>query len=143
LPGTIVLFEHTYCSANSRNDPANSIANYVDVFVSGSDPTAVTESVAFPGASFNFSNTSSSVYYINKFKRTKTGAIPIVGNRFHELLWQPIAILPDTIVIDGRAFYQGTDYWQVTDTTTYLSSRRSRDGIEWSASAAASINAGT
>lgn len=143
LPGTVVLFEHTYCSSNSRNDPANSIANYVDVFVSGSDPTDVIESVAFPNASYNFSATTSSAYYTGKFKRTKTGAAPLVGNRFHELLWQPLVLLPSTIIVDGRPFYQGTDFWQITDTTNYLSSRRSRDGIEWSSAAAASINAGT
>jgi uncharacterized phage protein gp47/JayE len=143
IPGTVVLFEHTYCSINSRNDPANNIANYVDVFVSGADPTDAVESVAFPDASFNFNNSAGSPYYVGKFKRTRTSASPVVGNRFQELLWQPALTLPSSVIIDGRPFYQGTDYWQVSDTTTYANSRRSRDGIEWSAAAAASITAGT
>lgn len=141
--GTVVLFEHTYCSINSRNDPTTNLTNYVDIYVSGQDGADASESVQFPTSSFNFSATSSSAYYTGKFVRNSTGASPVVGNRFMELLWQPIITIPDTLVVNGIAYFAGTDYWQVRDTTNYRGSRRSRDGIEWSTTAATAIGAAT
>jgi len=143
LPGAIALFEHTYCSINSRNDPANNILNYVDVYVSGQDGTNATDVVRFPTNSFVFSTSSTSPYYINNFQRTQTGEAPVEGNRFMEFLWQPLLTLPATIIVEGRPYYLGTDYWQISDITNYRGSRRSRDGIEWSAASAASIPTGT
>jgi uncharacterized phage protein gp47/JayE len=143
LPGTIVLFEHSYCSTNSRNDPVTSTLNYVDVFVSGADATNATEVARFPGTGFNFTNTPADSYYVGKFKRTVTGAAPTVGNRLLELLWQPIYSVPTSITINGSPYYLGTDYWQITDTSNYRGSRRSRDGIEFSAAAATSIGVAT
>lgn len=143
LPGAIALFEHTYCSINSRNNPTNNILNYVDVYVSGQDGINATDVVKFPTSGNNFNNTSISPYYASNFKRTATGALPTIGNRFMELLWQPVLTLPSVITVDGRPYYLGTDYWQVSDNTNYRGSRRSRDGIEWSASATASIAAAT
>lgn len=142
-PGAITLFEHTYCSINSRNDPANNILNYVDVYVSGQDATNATDVVKFPTSSFNFSASGGSAYYVNNFKRSSSGSLPTVGNRFMELLWQPIVSIPASITIDGRPYYLGTDYWQISDNTNYRGSRRSRDGIEWSSAAIASISVGT
>jgi uncharacterized phage protein gp47/JayE len=143
LPGTIVLFEHSYCSINSRNDPTTSTLNYVDVFVSGADATNATEVARFPDTSFNFNNTGASPYYVGKFKRTDTGVAPTIGNRMLELLWQPIYSVPTSITVNGTPYYLGTDYWQVSDTTNYRGSRRSRDGIEWAAAAATSIGIAT
>lgn len=143
LPDLIVLFEHTYCSINSRNDPTTSVLNYVDVYVSGADATTATEIARFPGTAFNFTNTAIDSYYVGKFKRTSTGVAPTIGNRFMEMLWQPVYSLPTSITINGTPFYQGTDYWQVSDTTNYRGSKRSRDGIEWSTAAATSIGIGT
>lgn len=139
----VLLMEHTYCSINSRNDPTTNLTNYVDVYVSGQDGTSASESVIFPTSSNNFvSSPSTSAYYTGKFARI-SGAAPTVGNRLMEMLWQPIISLPTQIVINGTTYYQGTDYWQITDITNYRGSRRSRDGIEWSATAATSIGVGT
>jgi hypothetical protein len=60
-----------------------------------------------------------------------------------ELLWQPVLTLPATIVIEGRPFYLGTDYWQVSDISNYRGSRRGRDGVEWSGTVSASIATAT
>lgn len=140
-PGVVALLEHTYCSINSRNDPANNILNYVDVFVSGQDAVSATEVVRFPSVTYQLTATTTSPYYVNNFKRVSTGVIPTVGNFFMELLWQPVVTLPSSIVVQGRPYYLGTDYFQVADTTTWRGSRRGRDGIEWTAAASATIGA--
>jgi uncharacterized phage protein gp47/JayE len=140
---TIVLLEHSYCSANSRNDPVNNINNYVDVYVSGQDVTGVLESSQFPPVGNNFNNTSSSAYYVGKFKRPNTNVTPFTTSRFQELLWQPVAELPNAITIGSQTFYENVDYWFVADITAYKGSRRARNGIEWSAAAASAVTAGT
>jgi uncharacterized phage protein gp47/JayE len=137
--GSVVLLEHSYCSANSRNDPANNIANYVDIYVSGRDETLATETALFPASSNNFVSSNFSPYYNASFARYLDGRTPTIGNRFQELIWQPVDILPDSISINNAVYYQNIDYWLVKDITTWRGSRRSRDGIEWSSSAAASI----
>jgi uncharacterized phage protein gp47/JayE len=142
-PGAVTLLEHTYCSTNSRNDPTNNVLNYVDVYVSGQDVTNATEVIRFPTNSQNFTATTSSPYYTGNYRRTATGVAPAVGNRFVELLWQPVSSLPSIIIIEGRAYYLGSDYFLVSDTTNFRQSRRGRDGIEWAAPAAASIATGT
>lgn len=138
----VLLFEHTYCSINSRNDPTTNLTNYVDIFVSGQDGTEASDSIIFPTSANNFSASGGSAYFTGKFSRN-TGVPPVVGNRLMEMLWQPILNLPSQLVINGTTYYEGTDYWQVSDITNYRGSRRSRDGIEWSATAATSIGAGT
>lgn len=139
----VVLLEHTYCSKNSRNDPANNITNFVDVFISGNDDTNATESAVFPSSSQNFvSSPTTSAYYTGNFVRSGTNTAPTAGNRFQELLWQPVISLPSQIVIGSNTYHLGTDYWLVKDTSLYKGSRRSRDGIEWLASVAGAITTG-
>lgn len=139
--GAVGLLEHTYCSINSRNNPVSNIMNNVDVYIAGQDDTNATDVVHFPTTIF--SSTSSSPYYTGKFKRLLTGATPVVGNYYLPLLWQPVASLPSSITVNGASFYQGSDYWLVSDSTVYRGSRRSKDGIEWTAAAAATIGAGS
>jgi uncharacterized phage protein gp47/JayE len=138
--GSVLLLEHSYTSSNSRNDPANNITNYVDVYVSGGNNITVLESVLFPSSSFNFNNTSGSALYVGKFRRESTGTTPTIGNRFQELLWQPVSVLPSSITISASTFVLNTDYWLVQDSTVFKGSRRARNGIEWSASAASAID---
>jgi uncharacterized phage protein gp47/JayE len=140
---TVVLLEHSYCSINSRNDPTNNIANYVDVFVAGQDATTATESANFPTSANNFNATSSSAFYQGNFRRVTTNVQPTVGNRFQELLWQPVATLPSQITIGANTFNLNTDYWLVKDVTVYKGSKRARNGIEWTAAAATTIGSGT
>jgi uncharacterized phage protein gp47/JayE len=140
---TIVLLEHSYCSANSRNDPTNNVMNYVDIYVSGEDVASVSESALFPGSPNNFTATTSSAFYTGNFKRSPSGATPTVGNRLQELLWQPVQGLPTTITIAGNTYTLNTHYWLVKDTSLYKGSRRSRDGIEWASGTAGAITTGT
>lgn len=130
----IVLLEHSYCSLNSRNDPATNVANYVDVFVSGHDITSVTEAANFPTSTNNFNVTGGSPFNLNNFRRDGTGVLPTSGNRFQELLWQPASSLPGTIVIGANTWTLGTHYWLVKDISVYKGSRRARNGIEWNTS---------
>ena len=142
-PDKVVLLEHSYCSKNSRNDPVNNIANYVDIFVSGENLISVTEVTQFPSSSQNFNTTSGSPYNINGFIRFETGIAPAVGNRFQELLWQPVSILPSALIIGNATYKEGVDYWLVKDNTNYKGSRRARNGIEWASGAASSIGSST
>lgn len=134
----VVLLEHTYCSVNSRNDPSNNVANYVDVFVDGHDEQSVTETVIFPSSSAAFVNTTSA-YDIYNFQRLN-GTHPVVGNILQEFVWQPVFSIPGVITINGIDYFENTHYWQVKDTSLYKSSRRSRDGIEWSAAVTVAAN---
>jgi uncharacterized phage protein gp47/JayE len=141
--GTIVLMEHAYCSVNSRNDPTNDIANYVDVYVSGADNTNASESAVFPSSTNNFNNTPSSDFYRFNFVRAKTNTTPSVGNRFQELLWQPASVAPSAININGTTYIEGIDYWLVRDITVLKGSKRARNGIEWANGVAGNVPTGT
>lgn len=140
---SVVLLEHAYCSANSRNDPTNEVHNYVDVYVSGSNIESVLESTRFPASGQNFNTTGGSPYNITNFRRAGSAIQPVVGNRYMSLLWQPVAILPSSMVIGEATYFLGTDYWLVEDVTVFKGSKRARNGIEWSAAAASTILTGT
>ena len=141
--GTVLLLEHSYCSVNSRNDPANNVANYIDIFVSGSDATVAVESAVFPGTGNNLTSGTGDSYYIGNWARRTDNSTPTLGNRFQELMWQPVDELPTTISIGNRTYFEGIDYWLLKDKSLYKGSRRSRDGIEWSVSAVSTIGTGT
>lgn len=140
--GSVVLFEHAYCSTNSRNDPLNNVTNYIDVYTNGQDAVEASESLLFPSSSNNFVNVTSP-YDIHNFVRADTGARPTVGNVFQELVWQPIVTIPDVITINGTDYFKNTHFWPVKDVTNYKNSKRARDGIEWASSVAISVPQGT
>jgi len=127
--GSVVLLEHSYTSVNSRNDPTNNILNYIDVYVSGSDITTATESALFP--STTFSNTTSSPVYRQNYRRANDGSVPVAGNFFQDLLWQPVSSLPSTITIGLNTYTLNTHYWLVRDNLISKGSRRARNAIEW------------
>jgi hypothetical protein len=83
---TVVLMEHAYCSKNSRNDPANGIANYVDVYISGEDVTNATETLVFPTAANDLVSSSSSIFSNVNYQRYEDGQTSVVGNRLQTLL---------------------------------------------------------
>lgn len=139
----IILLEHTYTSKNSRNVPASSIMNYVDVYVSGRDYTTAIESCVFPTSGNNFSASSGSAFYNLNFVRVATNVAPTVGNRLQLLMWQPVVVLPATITIGVNTYTLNTDYWLVRDVTLNKGSRRAWNGIEWTAAVAGAVTAGT
>lgn len=139
--GSVVLLEHSYCSTNSRNDPSNDILNAIDIYVSGEDLVTATESLQYPGTSTNFVNNSASKYHYANFQRIETSGTVAIGNKFQEVLWQPLTDLPDAIIIDNVSYFKGSHYWAVRDITNYRGSRRARNGIEWLSSV--SVSEGT
>lgn len=140
--GGVFLLEHSYCSVNSRNDPSTNITNYIDIFVSGADGASATETSAFPSSAANFINTAGQ-YDLHRFIRADDGSQPLLGNVFQQMIWQPLYDIPTVISINGVDYYEGTHYWQVKDITTTGSSKRARDGIEWSSTVASVVTAGT
>lgn len=139
--GTVVLLEHAYCSVNSRNDPANNILNYVDVYVNGDDAQTATDTLQF--GSTTFSSSSSSANYNQNWIRVVNNSYPVVGNYLTEFLWQPVDTVPSVITINNQNFYLGVDYWQVRDTSIQKGSKNARDGIEWNANVANTVTSTT
>lgn len=142
--GKVVLLEHSYTSKNSRNNPTTNVMNYVDVYVSGQDVTTALESSVFPASTNNLVSTpTTSAYYSQNWVRASNNGATVVGNRFQELMWQPVMELPATITIGSSTYTLNTDYWLVRDVTLNKGSRRARNGIEWSAAVASAQTAGT
>lgn len=130
--GQNYLLEQSYCSISSRNDPANNIMMYVDIFVSGEDDQSVFEDLVFPPVGNAVNNTGSSQFYHGKYYRDGTTTEPTVGNWLQFPANQPIISLPSTITIGGITWTLGTHYWLIHDKTANAGSRRGQDGIEWS-----------
>lgn len=131
--GQTYLLEQTYCSAASRNDPANNIMMYVDVYVSGEDDQTAVETLAFPPTgNAVVTSPSTSRFYNQKFLRDGTATVPSTGNWLLFPSQQPIVSLPSSITIGASTWILGTHYWLVKDVTTNGGSRRAQDAIEWS-----------
>lgn len=141
-PNTVVRLEHSYCSKNSRNDPANNVNNYIDVYVAGDDEIQVQEATMFPDSTYNFVSDSTSPFYNKNFRRNDN-TYARLNNRLQELLWQPVSILPNAISIGNSTYFEGIHYWFVRDITVYRGSKRARNGIEWASYIADNITAET
>lgn len=139
--GSVVLLEHTYCSVNSRNDPASNILNYVDVYVNGDDSQPATDTLQF--GSTTFSASSASPYYNENWIRVADNSNPVVGNYLTQFLWQPVDTVPSVITVNNQNYYLGVDYWQIRDVTINKGSKNAADGIEWSANVAVNVTSTT
>jgi uncharacterized phage protein gp47/JayE len=128
-PSTIVDLEFQYTTACSRNDPVNGITNKVDLFVAGADPFTVSEQTVV--TSQTLSATSSSPFYVGKFKRVNDTGSPSSTNRFMRLGSVPIITFPTTIVSGSTVYTQGTHYHLLQDTTLLAGSQFETSGIEW------------
>jgi uncharacterized phage protein gp47/JayE len=133
-PNDVVLLEYQYLSSASRNNKALNITNAVDVFIDGGNDTLASTVIPRPTTSTAFSNTSSSKYYYENYRRVgDSSRRPVIGNVFTPLFWQPVTDVPDTIVVGGTTtYYKGVHYWAVEDVSNLGGSVRSRCGIEWS-----------
>ena len=103
--GQTYLLEEAYCSISSRNDPANNIMMYVDIFVSGEDDQSVFETFQFPPTGNATNNTPSSQFYHGKYERDGTTTEPTVGNWLQFPANQPIISLPSSITIGATPGY--------------------------------------
>lgn len=133
--GDIVLFEHSYMSAESRNDADANISNCVDVFIDGTNRTTATVVISTPtSATPSFSASASSSLYQENFRRIgEPEHRPVVGNRFSPLPFQPVISLPSFLEVGDETYYEGTHYWGIEEVSDIGGTIRTRNGIEWSA----------
>jgi len=107
--GDVLLFEHAYMSAASRNKIATTgtkdLLNSVDVYIDGEYASAVASVEIMPGANNNFSATTTVPTYVGNFERDIDGSQPQITNRFQPLFWQPVIGLPDAITINNNLYY--------------------------------------
>ena len=135
-PGTVVLLEHAYISANSRNNLPSGILNAVDVFVNGQNETSAKSAEVMPGSGNILQNTASNAWtYQNSptinFIVNLSGANAAVGNKVLPLYWQPVLSMPPKVSIKhsngttytlyGGRFYEasGPQYYYDDPNGTY------------------------
>lgn len=135
-PGDIVMMEYTYMSESSRNDLARNITNAVDVFVDGgNDQFASTVLTAPTNVTLFVDNPVSKYHYENYRRVGEPSHRPIKGNYYMPLMWEPVTSLPVQIIVGDNTYLLNTHYWLVEDVSEIGGSTRSRNGIEWSATA--------
>jgi uncharacterized phage protein gp47/JayE len=147
VEGEIAYFEHSYISKNSRNliDEDNDIyiLNKVDLYISGEDIVAAKDVVLGPATTgpntTTFNNTPTSKFYAQNFVRDFDGSTPQIGDSFLELIWTPIATIPESLTIGNATYVVNQDYFLVRDITNLRSSFRCRDGIEMRSSMATAV----
>lgn len=127
--GDVVDLEFQYTPTCSRNDPANGIANKVDVFMDGVAPYTVTERSVIDGT--ELSSESADALYTGNFKRIGSPGAPTATNRYTRLGNVPLVTFPPTLTVGGVIFTMGTHYYVVQDTTLLKGSRLEATGIEW------------
>jgi uncharacterized phage protein gp47/JayE len=137
--GQTYLLEQTYTSMSSRNDPANNIMMYVDIFASGEDDQEAVEQLAFPPTGNAVVNVGTTRFRDTKYYRDGTSTNPTVGNWLQFPANQPIISLPTSITIGANTWVLGTHYWLIKDITTNIGSRRGSDGIEWSSAVTTAV----
>ena len=131
-PGDVVLLEHQYLSAASRNSKTANITNAVDVFIDGGNGTL--SSVVFPRPSTTtaFVDNVASKYHYENYRRVgDPQKRPIIGNILTPLFWQPVMDLPDSIIVGDNTYLKNVHYWTIEDVSGISGSVRSRGGIEW------------
>lgn len=131
VDGAVYDLDFEYVPMASRNEPADSITNRVDIWVSGRAPQQATETTYYRPETFD--NDAESPFYRERFLRlSDTGTVfPDAGNAFLQLAWGPILTFPETLVVGGETYTRDVDYWVVHDDTGYGYSPTSRFGLEW------------
>lgn len=100
--GSVVDLEFQYISTASRNNPAQSIYNRVDVWCAGDNPVPAAQSVAFQQLLI-FSSAPNSPYYAGNFTRPD-GTQPAANNIFLKLAFGPIDTMDATITANGITY---------------------------------------
>lgn len=125
----VVNLEFQYTTKSSRNNPATSITNKVDVYVDGVDPYTITERTVV--VSTTLSATSTNPLYTGNFERVGTTGSPSASNRFMRLGSVPIVTFPATITAGLTTYVQGTHYHVLRSITLLAGSQFETSGIEW------------
>lgn len=134
VEGDVYDLDFEYIPMASRNDPALSITNRVDIWVSGTAPEQGVETTYYRPKTFSATTTDD--YYVGNYVRLSSAGIvaPAIGNKFLQLAWGPIIDFPESLVIGGTTYVRDVDYWVVHDDTGFGYSPASRFGLEWNAS---------
>jgi uncharacterized phage protein gp47/JayE len=132
-PDDVVLFEHSYVSSASRNDPERNITNCVDVYLNGVNTIPTTAIIPVPSSSVNVfvDNPSSAFHYDNYRRIGEPQHRPLLGNIFTRLYRSPILDLPDTITTATAQYIKGVHYHALYDASELGGTVRARTGIEW------------
>jgi hypothetical protein len=142
--GTVADLMYQYTPLSSRNDPANSIINRIDVWCGGTRPIAAQQALIFQ-SSLVF---GSSAYPVANYCRPNR-ILPMSGNIFIPLALGPIVTMSPTIVIGSTTYGLATPtnplgtvtggvtyaYQIVHDNTAFGYTPTSAFGLEWLASA--------
>lgn len=99
--GDVVWYQHSYCSVDSRNEPAENIVNRVDVYSDGQDIQLQTlmGQVAFTQADDTLAQTL----------WDSNGGHPVAGQMLLRIPVAPITGAPASVTVDG-ATYTSADY---------------------------------
>lgn len=131
-PADVVLFEHSYMSAASRNDWDHDVTNAVDVFIDGGNNVVAESVIPRPSSANLFVDDTSHRYYFENYRRNgEAEHRPVIGNIFTPLFFQPVTSLPDVIVVGTSNYFLGSHYWLVEDVSSIGGTVRARNGIEW------------
>lgn len=141
--GQIVLFEHSYLSKASRNDPDRNVHNAVDVFIDGGNIVTASTVIPTPGPSplSVFIDDVTSAYHFDNYRRSgEPERPPVAGNFFIPLFNEPALSLPSSLTVVGTlndttqattTYYKDIHYFLVEDISELRGTVRARNGIEW------------
>lgn len=121
-------FEYEYTSIKSRNDPANGIANKVDIFMDGVQSVSSTEYTS--ASTITLNSTYGSMYNVNNFIR-EDGTACVAGHTFQPLGSVPIVAFPSQITAGSTVYVKGTHYLGIKDNTLNQGSSIALSGLEW------------
>lgn len=131
-PNDIILFEHSYVSTESRNDPLRNINNAVDIYIDGGNLITTNAVIPKPTTATPFTTLPSDKFYYENFRRVgEPNRRPLVGNIFTALFWQPTLSLPPEIIVGETSYYRDIHYFAVEDVSSLRGTVRARNGIEW------------
>lgn len=140
--GSIVQVESEYTPLSSRNEPADHVAEKVDLFHDGEDPLTITEQIPYR-TDYTFGDNLTET----DFLRDDGVNEPVAPNRFIQLSKSPVVSVPSSITVPAttlspsRTYYKDEDYWLVDDKTNLEGSPRAQNGIEWKNSLSVDDNA--
>jgi uncharacterized phage protein gp47/JayE len=132
-PGDVVLFEFTYLSNASRNEPTLGITNAVDVYIDGGNETLASTVTVRPKVASAFVDNVASKYHYENYRRVgQPTKRPIIGNVLMPLFWEPVTDVPDQVIVGTTSYLKGVHYWPIYDISDLQGTVRARNGIEWS-----------
>lgn len=138
--GTVADLMYQYTPLSSRNDPANSIINRIDVWCAGTRPIAAQQALVFQSGLVFGSTAYPTANYIrpNRFNA-------VSGNIFIPLALGPIVTVSPTIVVGSTTYGLATPinpmgtvtggvtyaYQIIHDNTSFGYTATSKFGLEW------------